>query len=72
MNCVYNKNQYNAIINRKDYDGSPLYYLDKMEDLEMNNADINAEFRRFANTYIYPYSSYDNDNYAYMKITTSN
>ena len=29
MNCVYTKNQYNAIINRKDYDGSPLYYLDK-------------------------------------------
>ena len=29
MNCVYNKNQYNAIVNRKDYDGTPLYYLDK-------------------------------------------
>ena len=29
MNCVYNKHQYNSIINRKDYDGSPLYYLDK-------------------------------------------
>lgn len=29
MNCVYNKHQYNSIIRRKDYDGSPLYYLDK-------------------------------------------
>lgn len=29
MNCVFNKTQYNSIINRKDYDGTPLYYLDK-------------------------------------------
>jgi hypothetical protein len=29
MNCVYTKSQYTSIINRKDYDGSPLYYLDR-------------------------------------------
>lgn len=34
MNCVYNKNQYNSIINRKDYDGMPLYYLDKTGGLQ--------------------------------------
>lgn len=34
LNCVYNKAQYNAIINRKDYDGSPLYYLDKIGGLK--------------------------------------
>lgn len=34
MNCVYNKNQYNAIINRKDYDGGQLYYLDKNGGLQ--------------------------------------
>lgn len=29
LNSVYNKSQYNAIINRKDYDYSELNYLDK-------------------------------------------
>jgi len=29
MNCVYTKSQYKSIINRKDYDGTTLYYLDK-------------------------------------------
>lgn len=34
LNCVYNKSQYNAIINRKDYDGTPLYYLDRFGGLK--------------------------------------
>lgn len=33
MNCVYTKNQYNTIIKRKDYDGTPLYYLDNFGGL---------------------------------------
>lgn len=33
MNCVYNKKQYNSIINRKDYDNTELYYLDKIGGL---------------------------------------
>ena len=28
LNCVYNKKQYNSIINRKDYDNGELHYLD--------------------------------------------
>lgn len=27
LNCVYNKKQYNSVINRKDYDNTNLYYL---------------------------------------------
>lgn len=34
MNCVYTKNQYNSIVNRKDYDGVQLYYLDKYGGLK--------------------------------------
>lgn len=29
LNCVYTKAQYNRIIQRKDYDGSEIHYLDK-------------------------------------------
>ena len=29
LNAVYNKKQYNSIIRRKDYDNSPLHYLDE-------------------------------------------
>lgn len=36
MNCVYNKIQYKKIINRKDYDGSPLSYLDQKGRLITN------------------------------------
>lgn len=36
LNAVYNKKQYNAIINRKDYDGRPISYLDNKGGLISN------------------------------------
>lgn len=35
LNCVYNKAQYNQIIGRKDYDNSPVNYLDKYGRLQI-------------------------------------
>lgn len=37
LNCVYNKYQYNMIINRKDYDNGPLNYLDSKGGIVYGN-----------------------------------
>lgn len=33
LNCVFNKNQYNGIIKRTNYDGSPVPYVDSKGDI---------------------------------------
>lgn len=39
LNTVYNKQQYRQIINRKDYDGGPLNYLDSNGRLVINGCN---------------------------------
>jgi len=35
LNCVYNKVQYNTIINRKDYDNKELFYINNKGEIDI-------------------------------------